>query len=119
MPASKLLLSFVIFIATVTALPGALPGTPPGLSLERYVSDKRQDRVIPPIPNRPPGVSTRAFHGSRFAFFDEIARKYGFVDDGKNPAVVHTPVWLFGRVDAGQVSRQHRVSLFAAISQKH
>jgi hypothetical protein len=99
----RLLSSFIIFISAVNALPGALPGTPPGLSLEHHVSYKRLDGVIPPIPSRPAGVSAGAFHGSRFDCFDEIARKYGF--DGRNPAVVHMPVWLFGRVDAGQVGR--------------
>ncbi|KAF2123232.1 hypothetical protein BDV96DRAFT_481445 [Lophiotrema nucula] len=58
---------------------------------------RSNDREIPPIPERPDGLEGIAFHGSRFNFFDEIAHIYGFVDDGLNPAVVHSPVFLYSR----------------------
>lgn len=58
---------------------------------------KNPSRLIPPLPVRPSYVDPRAFHGSRFDFFDEIAARFGFIDDGKNPAVVHSPVFLYGR----------------------
>lgn len=61
-----------------------------------------QNREIPPNPDRPSNVDKAAFHGSRFDFFPEIAHKFGFVDDGSNPALVHVPVWLYGRIGTAQ-----------------
>lgn len=55
-------------------------------------------RDIPVIPPRPNGVGPNSFHGSQFAFFDDI----GFV--AGSPGVEAAPVFLYSRTGPTVVS---------------
>ena len=55
-------------------------------------------------PPRPPYVDRMAFWGGRFAQLDAYIHEGGFTDDGTNPAVVHVPVFLYGRSDKNFVT---------------
>jgi hypothetical protein len=101
-----LCLVWLNLVAIAFSIPSSLmPRYTSSISIFNVTSSGNHVKTeIPPIPDRPFGVSPAAFHGSRFQFFDDIASQFGFVDDGKNPAIVHTPVWLFSRIDTGQVS---------------
>ncbi|ORY08992.1 hypothetical protein BCR34DRAFT_665774 [Clohesyomyces aquaticus] len=78
---------------TTTEAPAVVETPQPASKL--VLKSETQDSPIPDFPSRPDGVDEATFYGGNFAFFEEIVRRDGFTD--WNPAVVHSPVFLFGR----------------------
>jgi hypothetical protein len=90
------LICLVLALLSCFQLALGLPGVLPARNSTR--NSKRGNAVIP---ERPDGVSFRAFHGSQFENFDSL----GFEWD--SPAVEHAPVFLFSRTGRFTVSIVH------------